>query len=72
MKTNMGKADRIIRFLITAIIVILYTSDIISGTLMIVLLGLAGVCMLTSFAGYCPLYNWLGFNSGAMEQDSDS
>lgn len=56
MKKNMGTADRIIRILIAVIIGILYFTGTITGTLGIVLLVLAGVFVLTSFVGVCPLY----------------
>jgi hypothetical protein len=63
MKINMGNADRIIRFLIAAIIVTLYYTSVISGTLGLVLIILAGVLVLTSLVGFCPLYILFGFNT---------
>lgn len=56
MKRNMGSADRIIRILIAAIIVILYVKGIIAGTLGIILLVFGGVFVLTSLVSFCPLY----------------
>ena len=56
MIKNMGRADRIIRFLIAAAIVVLFFTDVITGTLGIVLLVLAGIFLLTSLIGTCPLY----------------
>ncbi|NND79330.1 MAG: DUF2892 domain-containing protein [Maribacter sp.] len=56
MKKNMGNPDRIIRFIIAAIIAVLYFTGNITGTLGIVLLILAGVFLLTSFFSFCPLY----------------
>ena len=41
MKKNMGVADRIIRMILAAIIATLYFTNIIPGTLGIVLLALA-------------------------------
>lgn len=52
----MGVADRIIRIIIAAIIAVLYFTDIISGTLGIVLLIVAGIFVLTSLISVCPLY----------------
>jgi hypothetical protein len=52
----MGSADKIIRVLIAAIVAILFFTDIISGTLGIILLVLAGVFLLTSLVSFCPLY----------------
>jgi hypothetical protein len=56
MKKNMGAADRIIRLILAAVVVYLYFTNVISGTLGIVLLVLAAVFVLTSLAGFCPLY----------------
>ncbi|TWO32950.1 DUF2892 domain-containing protein [Seonamhaeicola sediminis] len=56
MAKNMGAADKIIRIIIAAIVGILYFTGIISGTLGIILLVLAGVFVLTSMISFCPLY----------------
>ena len=56
MKKNMGNADRIIRTIIAVVIAVLYFTNVISGTLGIVLLVLAVVFLLTSFVSFCPLY----------------
>jgi hypothetical protein len=63
MKKNMGKADMIVRLLVAAVIVILYFTNVISGTLGVVLLVLAGVFALTSVVGFCPLYALVGINT---------
>lgn len=63
MKTNMGGIDRIIRFIIAAVIGYLYYSQIITGTLGIVLLVLAAVFVLTSIIGFCPLYALFGMKT---------
>ena len=56
MKKNMGGTDRIIRILVAAVIAILYVTEVITGTLGIVLIILAGIFLLTSFISFCPLY----------------
>ena len=56
MKKNMGNADRIIRILIAFVIIVLYFTNIISGTVAIVLLLLSVAFIVTSFIGTCPLY----------------
>lgn len=68
MKKNMGSADRIIRFVIAAIIATLYFTGIIGGTLGIVLLVLAAVFVLTSFISFCPLYAPFGISTCAIKQ----
>jgi hypothetical protein len=60
MTKNMGSLDKAIRLVLAAVFVALYFTNVVSGTLGIVLLVLAGVFALTSFIGSCPLY--LPFN----------
>lgn len=68
MKKNMGSADRLIRIAVAAIIAVLFLTNVISGTLGIVLLVLAAVFLLTSFVGFCPLYKPLGINTCPKKQ----
>ncbi|MBL7931647.1 MAG: DUF2892 domain-containing protein [Bacteroidia bacterium] len=63
MKKNMGTADRIIRLIVAAIVVWLYASNVIAGTLGVVLLIFAGIFVLTSFISFCPLYLPFGLNT---------
>lgn len=63
MKANMGNADRIIRLVIAALIAILFFTNVISGTLGIILLVAAAVFTLTAFMSFCPLYSLLGFST---------
>ncbi len=67
MKKNMGTIDKIIRILVAVVVVALYFLNVISGTLAIILLVLAGVFILTSLLGFCPLYLPLGLNTGKKE-----
>ena len=63
MKKNLGNADRFIRLLIAAAVAVLYFTNMISGTLAVVLLVFAGILLLTSFVGTCPIYSILGVNT---------
>lgn len=63
MKKNMGNIDRIIRILVAIVIAVLFFTNVISGTLGIVLLVLAGVFVLTGLVSFCPLYTLLGINT---------
>ncbi len=64
MKKNMGSADRIIRIVIAAVIAILYfTNTVLTGTIGLVALILAGVFVLTSLVSFCPLYAPFGINT---------
>ncbi len=59
----MGGSDRIIRFIIAGIVLTLYLTDVIGGTLAYILLGLAVIFVFTSFISFCPIYSILGINS---------
>jgi Protein of unknown function (DUF2892) len=63
MKKNMGFADKAIRFILAIIVGVLYYTNVINGTLAIVLGVLAVVFILTSFIGFCPLYLPFGINT---------
>lgn len=63
MKKNMGNIDKIIRILVAIVIAVLFFTNVISGTLGIILLVLAGVFVLTSLMSFCPLYTLVGINT---------
>ncbi|PLX23965.1 MAG: DUF2892 domain-containing protein [Marinilabiliales bacterium] len=68
MKKNMGTADRIIRILLALLFTVLYFTDVITGTLGIVLMVLAVVFLLTSFVSFCPLYTIFGLRTCPKEK----
>lgn len=63
MKKNMGTADKVIRILIAIVIMTLYATDNITGTLGTVLIAIAFVFVLTSFISFCPLYAPFGIST---------
>lgn len=63
MKANMGKTDKIVRIAAAILIAVLYFTNVISGTLGLVLLILAVVFVLTSLISFCPLYTPFGINT---------
>lgn len=63
MKKNMGGIDKIIRLIVAITVAALYFTKTISGTLGIVLMVFAGVFVLTSIIGFCPLYTLFGINT---------
>lgn len=63
MKKNMGSADKMIRLIVAVAISVLYFTNILGGTLGIVLLVLAGVFVATSLISFCPLYTIFGINT---------
>lgn len=68
MKKNMGTTDRILRIAAAIVIAVLYFTHVISGTLAIILLVVAGIFILTSFISFCPLYFSFGFSTRKHEQ----
>jgi hypothetical protein len=63
MKKNMGSADKMIRLIVAVAISVLFFTNILGGTLGIVLLVLAGVFVATSLISFCPLYTIFGINT---------
>lgn len=63
MKKNMGLIDRVIRVLVAVVVVVLYVTNVVSGTFGIVLLVLSGIFILTSLISYCPLYLPIGLDT---------
>ena len=64
----MGNVDKVIRLLVAVVILILYFTNVITGTLAVILLILAGIFVVTSLLGICPLYILFGFNTLKKEQ----
>jgi hypothetical protein len=67
MKKNVGTIDKVIRILLAVVIAILYFTHIISGTLAIILLILAGIFILTSLVSICPIWMALGIKTTKKE-----
>lgn len=63
MQKNMGNIDRIIRILVAIAIILLWYTGMISGTLAIVALVIAGIFVLTSWMNFCPLYTVIGLST---------
>ena len=70
MKKNMGSIDRIARVVIAIVISLLYFTNIITGTVGIVLMVLAGIFVLTSVISFCPLYAPFGIKTCATKRPS--
>ena len=67
MKKNMGTIDKVIRILVAVVVVVLYFTHVISGTLAIILLIVAALFIVTSFLGFCPAYLPFGFSTSKKE-----
>jgi len=63
MKTNVGPIDKAIRLFIALVLVVMFYSKVVTGTLGIVILVLAGIFLLTGLIRFCPLYLPFGINT---------
>jgi len=63
MKKNMGIVDRILRIIMTAVLAVLYFTNIVSGMLVTVLLVVAIALLLTSIFSICLIYLPLGLKT---------
>ncbi|MEO8117441.1 MAG: DUF2892 domain-containing protein [Bacteroidota bacterium] len=63
MKANMGVIDKSVRIAAAVVIAILYFTHVISGTVAIILLIIAGIFIVTSFMSFCPLYYPFGIST---------
>jgi fatty acid desaturase len=63
MKKNMGTIDKIVRIVLALVAVVLYFTNVVTGVFGIVLLVLAGIFVLTSLIGFCPLYFPFGIST---------
>ena len=67
MKKNMGTIDKVIRILVAVVVVTLYFTKVISGTLGVILLALSAVFVVTSVFSICPLYMPFGLSTRKKE-----
>ncbi len=63
MKKNMSSLDRIIRVIIAALLGALYLSNVVAGTVGIIILIIAVVLLVTAAIGFCPMYVLLGVST---------
>jgi hypothetical protein len=63
MKKNMGTADRVVRSLAALVVIGLYATGVISGSVAIVLGVVAAAFLLTSLVGWCPAYLPFGLST---------
>ncbi|NNE36401.1 MAG: DUF2892 domain-containing protein [Rhodothermales bacterium] len=71
MKKNMGMLDRGVRVVIALVVAVLYFTNVISGTVAIILGILAVVFLATSLVSTCPLYLPFGLSTVRKKMQSD-
>lgn len=70
MKRNVGKFDKILRIIIAAVLITLYFTNIVTGTLGIIFLVVAGIALGTALINQCLLYRIIGMNTCKMNKES--
>lgn len=68
----MGTVDRVARILVAVAIAIAYFTNLISGTVAIVLLVFASIFIITSLISFCPLYLPLGISTRKKETKTNN
>lgn len=63
MKKNVGMIDRGLRIAVAVAFAALYFTNVITGTVGIILLAAAGIFVVTGFLGFCPIYWGIGANT---------
>jgi len=63
MKKNLGSSDKLVRLLISVVLIVLFYTEVLTGTLGIIALVLALVLAITSLVSFCPMYALLGINT---------
>ncbi len=67
MKKNMGNIDKFVRISVAIVIIALFYTKQISGTVAIVGLILSAIFIATSFISFCPLYLPFGISTRKKE-----
>lgn len=68
MKKNMGSTDRFIRLFIAVAFLTTFYTDTVGGILGYIMVAIAGILIVTTFFGFCPLYSVFGINSCKVEK----
>ncbi|WP_321296789.1 DUF2892 domain-containing protein [Marinifilum fragile] len=71
MKKNMGTLDRTLRVIASITLAILYFTDIITGTIGLIVFIFACVMFLTSVIGNCPPYTLLGIKTCKVKPEKE-
>jgi len=68
MKKNIGSADKIIRYALAAIIIVLFALKVVSGVLGFILLAVAAIFIVTALLDFCPIWWILGVRTNAAKK----
>ena len=68
MKKNIGSADKIIRYALAAIIIVLFLLKVVTGLLGYILLAVAAIFIVTSIINVCPIWWMFGIKTNAAKK----
>ena len=68
MKKNIGSADKIIRYALAAIIIVLFALKVVTGVLGFILLAVAAIFIVTALLDFCPIWWILGLKTNAAKK----
>jgi len=60
MNPNLSNTDRVVRFLLFVVAIVLFVTDVINGWLAYSIIFVGTVFLLTSLMSFCPIYRALG------------
>ncbi|HOU01634.1 MAG TPA: DUF2892 domain-containing protein [Bacteroidales bacterium] len=63
MKKNVGSTDKVIRIILAVIGVVLFLTNVASGTLGYIVLAISAILVITSIISFCPIYIPFGINT---------
>jgi Flp pilus assembly protein TadB len=63
MKKNVGSIDQVIRYLLAAILILLFVFKVVSGLFGYILLAVAVVFIVTALLNFCPIWWALGIRT---------
>jgi len=63
MKKNVGSTDKVISIILAVIGVVLFLTNVASGTLGYIVLAISAILVITSIISFCPIYIPFGINT---------
>lgn len=63
MENNISTLDRIVRFILFVVAIVLFISGILTGWQAYTVIGIGTVFLLTSLMSFCPIYKVLGIDT---------
>jgi hypothetical protein len=63
MKKNMALGDRILRFILAVLLIVLFFTTDTGAPWKYVMITVASIFMLTAYLGSCPLYSLFGIDT---------